>query len=158
MKTREEIQERINEITPKFELAQDSYFSFVKDKQEGKEVSEVDFMRIESECEIIKKEIETLEWSIDKDCAINLGDFGHILLDEHSEDVYKALKEGFENDRLVVSFKGVNSFQTTFARDTFGKIYNEIGSRKYFSIIKYEDITKTNMMLIREGIVQTIYM
>ena len=62
MRTKKEIQERIKELTPAYELAEDSYFSILRDKSEGETVNEVDFLKIESEYEILKKEIETLQW------------------------------------------------------------------------------------------------
>lgn len=157
MKKRLEIENRISELTPKLELAEESYFSLLKDKQSGKEVSKVDFLKAESEYEILKKEVETLDWVIDKKCTIILGDFGKILLDKHSKEVYEAIKEKYdENGKVVISFKGVATFQTTFARDTFGKIYNEIGRKKYNMLVDFEDVTSTHMLLIREGILKMI--
>ena len=158
MKTLTEIKDKIKGLTPDLELAQESYFSIVKDKQEGKEVSKIDFMRIESEYEILKKEVETLEWALEKEYTIELSEFGEILIDKHSKDVYQAIREMYdEKGKVIVSFIGVGTFQTTFARDTFGKIYHEIGRVKYNVNITYEGVTRTHMALINEGIVSTTY-
>lgn len=62
MKTRQEIEDKIKELTPAFELAEESYFSIIEEKQGGEGVCKFDFIKIESEYEILKKEIETLEW------------------------------------------------------------------------------------------------
>ena len=67
MRNKNEIQERINELTKEFELAEESYFSMVQEKQEGGEIYEVDFLKIESEYEVLKKEIETLEWVLNEE-------------------------------------------------------------------------------------------
>lgn len=65
MKNREEILQKIAELTPEFELAEEAYFSMIEEKQEGGDIYTADFLKIESEYEIIKKEIETLQWVID---------------------------------------------------------------------------------------------
>jgi len=65
MRNKHEIEERISELIKEFELAEESYFSMVQEKQEGGEIYEVDFLKIESEYEILKKEIETLEWVLE---------------------------------------------------------------------------------------------
>jgi len=67
MKSRREILKRIVELKPELEAAEESYFSAVKDKQTGKEISQIEFLKIESEYEIIRKEVETLQWAISID-------------------------------------------------------------------------------------------
>lgn len=62
MRTLEEIENRLSELHQDFETSENSYFEAVASKQKGEAISSVDFMQIESEYEIIKKEIETLEW------------------------------------------------------------------------------------------------
>ncbi len=64
MKKRREIIKKIAELTPEFEQAKEAYFSAIEEKQEGGEIYQVDFLRIESEYEILKKEIETLQWVV----------------------------------------------------------------------------------------------
>ncbi len=64
MKKRREIIKKIVELTPEFEQAREAYFSAIEEKQEGGEIYQVDFLKIESEYEILKKEIETLQWVI----------------------------------------------------------------------------------------------
>ena len=64
MRTKEEIQERIAELTPEFELAEESYFSTIEGKQGGEDVYEADFLKIESDYETLKKEINALKWVI----------------------------------------------------------------------------------------------
>jgi len=66
MKTKQKIQDRIKELTPAFELAEDSYFASVQEKQEGGDVYEAGFIKIESEYEVLKKEIDALEWVLNK--------------------------------------------------------------------------------------------
>jgi hypothetical protein len=66
MRTNKEIENRIEELTPAYELAEDSYFSTLQEKSEGEIVNEVDFLKIESEYEILKKEIESLEWVLNE--------------------------------------------------------------------------------------------
>lgn len=68
MRTKEEIQEKIEELTPDLELAEDSYFSMVNEKMTGgRFVNESDFLKIESEYEVIKKEMETLKWVLNEE-------------------------------------------------------------------------------------------
>jgi hypothetical protein len=67
MRNKHEIQERIDELTPKFELAEESYFSTIEEKQGGEDVYESDFLKIESDYEILKKEIETLQWVLNEE-------------------------------------------------------------------------------------------
>jgi len=67
MKNREEILQKIAELTPEFERAEEAYFSVIEEKQEGGEIYQSDFLKIESEYEILKKEIETLHWVIDSE-------------------------------------------------------------------------------------------
>jgi len=62
MRTKKEIEESILELTPLLELAAESYFSMIESKQNGEEVSEIDFIKALSEYEILKKEVETLQW------------------------------------------------------------------------------------------------
>jgi len=62
MRTRKEIEARIKKLTPQLEIAEESYFSTIQEKQGGGEIYEADFLKIESEYEILKKEMETLEW------------------------------------------------------------------------------------------------
>ncbi|MEK6828519.1 MAG: hypothetical protein AABY15_00100 [Nanoarchaeota archaeon] len=64
MKNRNEIIKKIVELTPEFEKAQESYFSVIKAKQSGENISQADFIKIESEYEVLKKEIETLQWVV----------------------------------------------------------------------------------------------
>lgn len=64
MKSRKEIIQRIIELTPEFEKAQEFYFSTIKAKQAGDSICQTDFLKIESEYEILKKEIETLQWVV----------------------------------------------------------------------------------------------
>lgn len=65
MRNRHEIEQRIKELTPQFELAEEAYFSTVQEKQEGGEIYEVDFLKIESEYEILKTELEALQWVLE---------------------------------------------------------------------------------------------
>jgi len=44
------------------QLAEESYFSIIEEKREGKEVSNIDFLKIENEYELLKKEHEILLW------------------------------------------------------------------------------------------------
>lgn len=67
MKTKKEIQNRIDELSLEFQLAEQSYFSVIEEKQEGREIYQSDFLKIESEYEILKKEIETLEWVLNEE-------------------------------------------------------------------------------------------
>lgn len=67
MKTKQEIQERIYELLPNLETAEESYFNTLKEKSEGEIVNESDFLKIESEYEILKKEIETLQWVLNEE-------------------------------------------------------------------------------------------
>jgi len=62
MKNREEILQKIAELTPEFEQAEEAYFSSIEQKQSGEDVYVADFLKIESEYEVLKKEIETLQW------------------------------------------------------------------------------------------------
>ncbi len=62
MKNQKEIRDRIKELTPKLELAEDSYFSTIQEKQSGGEIYHADFIKIESEYELLKKEVDTLKW------------------------------------------------------------------------------------------------
>jgi hypothetical protein len=64
MKSRKEIINRIIELTPEFEKAEEAYFSIVEEKQSGEDIYAADFLKIESEYEILKKEIETLQWVV----------------------------------------------------------------------------------------------
>lgn len=66
MKNRIEVTKRIIEVRKEFELAEESYFSTIQEKQEGGEIYEVDFLKIESEYEVLKKELETLEWFLEE--------------------------------------------------------------------------------------------
>lgn len=70
MKNINEIEARIKELTPQLEAAEESYFYTVQEKQEGGEIYEVDFLKIESEYEILKKEVETLEWVLEGNSPI----------------------------------------------------------------------------------------
>lgn len=67
MKSKEELQKKILLLTPEFEAAEESYFSAIEEKQSGGEIYESDFIKIESEYELIKKEIDTLEWVLNID-------------------------------------------------------------------------------------------
>jgi hypothetical protein len=64
MRTRREIIKRIVELKPEFEQAEESYFSAIQEKQEGGEIYPADFLKLESDYEILKKEIETLQWVV----------------------------------------------------------------------------------------------
>lgn len=66
MRTKKEIQDKIDLLMPDLELARESYFSAVEDKQKGKEMSQLDFLKIESEFELLKKELESLEWVLNE--------------------------------------------------------------------------------------------
>jgi hypothetical protein len=67
MKNREEILQKIAELTPEFEQAEEAYFSSIEEKQSGEDIYMADFLKLESEYEVLKKEIETLYWVIDSD-------------------------------------------------------------------------------------------
>ena len=62
MRTNKEIVERIRELKKELEPIEDSYFSAVEAKQNKEEVSQIDFLKIESEYEILKKELSALLW------------------------------------------------------------------------------------------------
>lgn len=62
MRTKQEILKKIANLTPEFEKAEEAYFSSIEEKQNFEDIYMVDFLKLESEYEIIKKEIETLEW------------------------------------------------------------------------------------------------
>ena len=62
MKSREEILNKIAQLTPEFEVAEESYFLMIKSKQSGENIDKSDFLKIESEYDVLKKEIETLNW------------------------------------------------------------------------------------------------
>jgi hypothetical protein len=67
MRTEIEIEDSIIELTPLLELAAESYFSLVESKQNGEEVSELDFIKAMSEYDILKLEIDTLKWVLNKE-------------------------------------------------------------------------------------------
>ena len=71
MKTRREIVKRIAELRPEFDKVEEIYFSTIEEKQEGGEIYQADFLKIESEYEILKKEIETLQWVVYSDSGEN---------------------------------------------------------------------------------------
>lgn len=52
---------------PDLELARESYFSAVEDKQKGKGLSQLDFLKIESEFELLEKELESLIWVLNEE-------------------------------------------------------------------------------------------
>ena len=62
MRTDKEIVEKIRRLKEELQPAEDSYFSSIESKQKGEIVSDIDFLRIESEYEMIKKELNTLLW------------------------------------------------------------------------------------------------
>lgn len=62
MRTDKEIVKKIKVLKDEIQPAEDSYFSSIESKQKGEIVSDIDFIRIESEYDIIKKEIDTLLW------------------------------------------------------------------------------------------------
>ena len=62
MRTDKEIIEKIRRLKEELQPAEDSYFSSIESKQKGEIVSDIDFLRIESEYEMIKKELNTLLW------------------------------------------------------------------------------------------------
>jgi hypothetical protein len=67
MKNKKDIEDKIAELAPNLELAEESYFSMIEEKQSGGEIYQSDFLKIESEYEILKKEIETLEWVLNEE-------------------------------------------------------------------------------------------
>ena len=67
MRTEIEIEDSILELTPLLELAAESYFSMVESKQNGEEVSELYFIKVMSEYDILKLEIDTLKWVLNKE-------------------------------------------------------------------------------------------
>jgi hypothetical protein len=71
MRTRREIVKRIAELKPEFERAEEAYFSAIEEKQEGGEIYHADFLKLESDYEILKKEIETLQWVVYTDSGEN---------------------------------------------------------------------------------------
>lgn len=71
MKSRRDIVKRIAELRPEFEEAERIYFSTIQEKQEGGEIYQADFLKIESDYEILKKEIETLQWVVYGDIGEN---------------------------------------------------------------------------------------
>lgn len=62
MRTDKEIVEKIRKLRVDIQPAEDSYFLAIESKQNGEIISEVDFFKIESEYDIIKKELNTLLW------------------------------------------------------------------------------------------------
>jgi len=62
MRSRKEIEESIIELTPILELTSEAYFSMIESKQKGEDIPNVDFIRITSEYDVAKIEIETLKW------------------------------------------------------------------------------------------------
>ena len=62
MRTNKEIVNRIHKMKKELQLAEESYFSIIEEKREGKEVSNIDFLKIENEYELLKKEHEILLW------------------------------------------------------------------------------------------------
>lgn len=62
MRTDKEIVEKIRILKEELQPAEDSYFSSIESKQKGEIVSDIDFLRIESEYEMINKELDTLLW------------------------------------------------------------------------------------------------
>lgn len=67
MRTKKEIEESILELTPLLELAEESYFSMIESKQKGEEISQIDFMKISSDYDVLKIEIETLQWVLNEE-------------------------------------------------------------------------------------------
>ena len=67
MKNKKDIEDKIAELAPNLELAEESYFSMIEEKQGGGKIYQLDFLKIESEYEILKKEIETLEWVLNEE-------------------------------------------------------------------------------------------
>jgi hypothetical protein len=67
MKNKKDIEDKIAELAPNLELAEESYFSMIEEKQSGGEIYQSDFLKIESEYEILKKEIETLDWVLNEE-------------------------------------------------------------------------------------------
>ena len=66
MKSKKEIQDKIDELTPLFEMSENLYFQSIKEKQNGLNINIVDFIKIEFDYEILKKEIKSLEWVLKK--------------------------------------------------------------------------------------------
>jgi len=67
VRTKKEIEESILELTPLLELAEESYFSMIESKQKGEEISQIDFMKISSDYDVLKIEIETLQWVLNEE-------------------------------------------------------------------------------------------
>ena len=65
MRTNKEIVERIHKLKEELQPAEDSYFSTVESKQKGESISDAEFLKIESEYETLKKELDTLLWVLE---------------------------------------------------------------------------------------------
>jgi len=71
MKSRTEIIKKIAELKPELELAEDAYFSAIEEKQNGGEIYPFDFLKIQSEYELIKTKVESLQWVVYGDGETN---------------------------------------------------------------------------------------
>jgi|AntRauMFilla1563_2_1112583.scaffolds.fasta_scaffold26782_3 hypothetical protein len=67
MRNKQEIQNKIDALEPEVFAAEESYYSMINEKQTGGRINESDFLKIESEYEILKKEIETLQWVLNEE-------------------------------------------------------------------------------------------
>ncbi len=89
------------------------------------------------------------------DNTIYLNGYGPIIV--HNEDVinkiYDKIKERLYQDdelnKVVIDFDGIGAISTEFCKKVFGRLYNEMSSRNYFtyiSIINSSDDIKQSIL------------
>lgn len=85
---------------------------------------------------------------------INLLDFGSVINDkETGEALYSAIKVLLkENNTVEVNFSGVITMATFCAKQTFGRLYVELGPQDFFNRLVLKNANSDLKFIVRTGI------
>lgn len=85
---------------------------------------------------------------------INLKKYGYIISDQQSGDlIYKEIKDSLAlNEICIVDFAQIKSMATYNAKQIFGKLYLELGSKMFFKRIELRNASEDLKLIIRLGI------
>jgi len=141
----------------KINVSEDIVFSLLSELDGRKGVLDFDNCDYDIQEEILDCLVDIVDSKlIKKEIVIELSKYGEILVDDNTKEMYSEIKKELTlNECVVVSFEGVQTLQTTVAKNVFGRLYSELGNVNYNTMIKLKGASKTHMMIIHLGIADT---
>lgn len=88
---------------------------------------------------------------------ILLNQYAPVISDEQTgENIYNDIKSALAQGEVVVDMTNVKSMATFCAKQIFGRLYRELGSEEFYSMVKIKNANDDIKVIIRMGIVSAL--